>query len=133
MNVENEGPMNRAPIILIVEDDRDIRDVLAEILAEEGYQVLVAEDGADGLRRLAEGPLPDLILLDLMMPRMDGYQFREEQRKNPAWAAIPLVLLTAGVETSDKITALGALDVVRKPVKIDFLLELIGGVVRRAA
>lgn len=133
MNVENEGPMNRAPIILIVEDDRDIRDVLAEILAEEGYQVLVAEDGADGLRRLAEGPQPDLILLDLMMPRMDGYQFREEQRKNPAWSAIPLVLLTAGVETSDKITALGALDVVRKPVKIDFLLELIGGVVRRAA
>lgn len=133
MNVENEGPMNRAPIILIVEDDRDIRDVLAEILSEEGYQVLVAEDGADGLRRLAEGPQPDLILLDLMMPRMDGYQFREEQRKNPAWSAIPLVLLTAGVETSDKITALGALDVVRKPVKIDFLLELIGGVVRRAA
>lgn len=133
MNVENEGPMNRAPIILIVEDDRDIRDVLAEILAEEGYQVLVAEDGADGLRRLAEGPQPDLILLDLMMPRMDGYQFREEQRKNPDWSAIPLVLLTAGVETSDKITALGALDVVRKPVKIDFLLELIGGVVRRAA
>ncbi|MCY1004670.1 response regulator [Nannocystis pusilla] len=125
--------MNRAPIILIVEDDRDIRDVLAEILAEEGYQVLVAEDGADGLRRLAEGPQPDLILLDLMMPRMDGYQFREEQRKNPDWSAIPLVLLTAGVETSDKITALGALDVVRKPVKIDFLLELIGGVVRRAA
>jgi two-component system chemotaxis response regulator CheY len=133
MNVENEGPMNRAPIILIVEDDRDIRDVLAEILAEEGYQVLVAEDGADGLRRLSEGPQPDLILLDLMMPRMDGYQFREEQRKNPDWSTIPLVLLTAGVETSDKITALGALDVVRKPVKIDFLLELIGGVVRRAA
>lgn len=133
MNEQNEAPMNRAPIILIVEDDRDIRDVLAEILAEEGYQVLVAEDGADGLKRLAEGPSPDLILLDLMMPRMDGYQFREEQRKNPAWSAIPLVLLTAGVETSDKITALGALDVVRKPVKIDFLLDLIGGVVRRAA
>lgn len=125
--------MNHAPIILIVEDDRDIRDVLAEILAEEGYEVLVAEDGAEGLRRLAEGPSPDLILLDLMMPRMDGYQFREEQRKNPAWGAIPLVLLTAGVETSDKITALGALDVVRKPVKIDFLLDLIDGVVRRAA
>lgn len=89
--------MNDAPIILIVEDDRDIRDVLAEILAEEGYQVLAAEDGAEGLRRLAEGPTPDLILLDLMMPRMDGYQFREEQRKNPEWSPIPLVLLTAGV------------------------------------
>lgn len=125
--------MNDAPIILIVEDDRDIRDVLAEILAEEGYQVLAAEDGAEGLRRLAEGPTPDLILLDLMMPRMDGYQFREEQRKNPEWSPIPLVLLTAGVETSDKITALGALDVVRKPVKIDFLLDLIDGVVRHAA
>lgn len=125
--------MNDAPIILIVEDDRDIRDVLAEILAEEGYQILVAEDGAEGLKRLAENPPPDLILLDLMMPRMDGYQFREEQRKNPEWSPIPLVLLTAGVETSDKITALGALDVVRKPVKIDFLLDLIDGVVRHAA
>ena len=125
--------MNDTPTILVVEDDRDIRDVLAEILVEEGYRVLVAEDGIEGLQRLEEGPQPDLILLDLMMPRMDGYQFREEQRKQPQWARIPLVLLTAGVETSDKITALDALDVVRKPVKIDFLLDLIGGVVRRAA
>lgn len=125
--------MTDTPTILIVEDDRDIRDVLAEILAEEGYRVLVAEDGLEGLKRLSEGPRPQLILLDLMMPRMDGYQFREEQRKNPSWAGIPLVLLTAGVESSDKITALGALDVVRKPVKIDFLLDLIGGVLQRAA
>lgn len=119
--------------ILVVEDDRDIRDVLAEILTEEGYRVLVAEDGAEGLQRLRDGPAPDLILLDLMMPRMDGYQFREEQLRHPAWARIPLVLLTAGVETSDKIAALGAMDVVRKPVKIEFLLDLIGTVLRRAA
>lgn len=117
--------MNASRTILIVEDDRDIRDVLAEILADEGYRVLLAEDGVEGLRRLAEGPRPALILLDLMMPRMDGFAFREEQRKNPEWRDIPIVLLTAGADLPGKVEHLQAADALRKPVKIDTLLALI--------
>lgn len=117
--------MSAAHTILIVEDDRDIRDVLADILVDEGYHVLLAEDGLEGLQRLTEGPQPALILLDLMMPHMDGFQFRDEQRKNPAWRDIPIVLLTAGGDLPDKARQLDAADALRKPVKLEALLEMI--------
>lgn len=117
--------MHAAHTILIVEDDRDIRDVLAEILADEGYHVLLAGDGCEGLDRLREGPAPALILLDLMMPRMDGFQFREEQLKHIDWREIPIVLLTAGGDLPDKARRLEAADALRKPVKIDALLGMI--------
>ena len=117
--------MNPARTILIVEDDRDIRDVLADILVDEGYHVLLAEDGLEGLQRLRDGPQPALILLDLMMPRMDGFQFRDEQRSRPEWRDIPVVLLTAGGDLPDKAHQMGAADALRKPVKLDSLLEMI--------
>ena len=87
--------MNASRTILIVEDDRDIRDVLAEILADEGYHVLLAEDGLEGLRRLAEGPRPALILLDLMMPRMDGFELLATLRHRPGGRRVPVVVVTA--------------------------------------
>jgi len=117
--------MNPARTILIVEDDRDIRDVLADILVDEGYHVLLAEDGLEGLQRLRDGPPPALILLDLMMPRMDGFQFRDEQRRRPEWRDIPVVLLTAGGDLPDKARQLDAADALRKPVKLESLLEMI--------
>lgn len=117
--------MNPARTILIVEDDRDIRDVLADILVDEGYHVLLAEDGLEGLQRLRDGPQPALILLDLMMPRMDGFQFRDEQRSRPEWRDIPVVLLTAGGDLPDKARKLDAADALRKPVKLESLLEMI--------
>lgn len=118
--------MNPAHTILIVEDDRDIRDVLADILVDEGYHVLLAEDGLEGLQRLSEGPRPALILLDLMMPHMDGFEFRDEQRRRPEWRDIPIVLLTAGSDLPDKARQLDAADALRKPVKLEALLEMIG-------
>ena len=117
--------MNPARTIRIVEDDRDIRDVLADILVDEGYHVLLAEDGLEGLQRLRDGPQPALILLDLMMPRMDGFQFRDEQRRRPEWRDIPVVLLTAGGDLPDKARQLDAADALRKPVKLESLLEMI--------
>jgi CheY-like chemotaxis protein len=81
--------------ILIVEDDLDIREALAEALGFEGYDVLLAENGQEALDVLRVGPLPHVILLDLLMPVMNGWEFRQEQLADPALAGIPVVVVSA--------------------------------------
>jgi CheY-like chemotaxis protein len=82
--------------ILLIEDDEGIRTVLIECLTDKGYVVYGAEHGADALALLGSTmATPRLMLLDLMMPIMDGWAFRRRQRANPAWADIPVVVLTA--------------------------------------
>jgi CheY-like chemotaxis protein len=83
-----------APSILVVEDDAGIRDALADGLTGEGFLVRVAEDGAQALK-LIEDAHPRLILLDLMMPRMTGWQLMDELRKSPDLQEIPVVIITA--------------------------------------
>src|SRR5262245_59582395 len=78
--------------VLIIEDDPDIREALAEILEDEGYATVLAGNGREALDHLAKSEMPALILLDLMMPIMDGWQFRDEQRRSPSYAAIPVVV-----------------------------------------
>src|SRR5689334_12220239 len=88
--------------ILIVDDDLDVREALAETLEDRGFNVVTAENGHDALRLLRTTNVrPSVILLDLMMPIMDGYTFLEEQRKDPA-LAIPVAIITAahGVDRS---------------------------------
>src|SRR5260370_35631662 len=80
--------------ILIVEDDLDIRDALQEILEDEGYLPYAAANGAEALEVLDRVPKPGLVLLDLMMPVMDGYQFLEIFRANPEFSAIPAGVVT---------------------------------------
>ncbi|TNE84553.1 MAG: response regulator [Deltaproteobacteria bacterium] len=80
--------------VLVVEDEPDIRDVLARSLLKEGWKVSVAANGIEALEQVAANR-PELILLDLMMPEMDGFQFIVELRKNPLWRTIPVVVLTA--------------------------------------
>jgi two-component system response regulator MprA len=87
-------PQPRPPSILIVEDDTAIREALADGLAGEGFDVRVAEDGAKALE-LIEQKIPSLILLDLMMPRMTGWQLMDEMRKSPDLHDIPVVIVTA--------------------------------------
>jgi CheY-like chemotaxis protein len=111
--------------ILVVEDDPDIRETIAQILEEEGYRALMAENGQEALRRLAEGPRPRLILLDLMMPVMDGWQFREEQRKDPTIATIPVVVVSADGQVRQKAERIHADGHIRKPVGIDALLAVV--------
>jgi CheY-like chemotaxis protein len=82
-------------LILVVDDDDDIRESMLEILEEHDFAVAGARDGEDALRQLRNGLKPDAILLDLMMPVMDGRQFRAEQRADPALADIPVVVLSA--------------------------------------
>lgn len=116
----------KAKHVLVVEDDRDIRESVVEVLEDEGYVVSAASDGQQGLVLLRDAtPKPDLILLDLMMPIMNGFQFREEQRKDPALCSIPVVVITADVNARAKAEGLGAAGFVQKPVKIQPLLDVI--------
>jgi CheY-like chemotaxis protein len=83
--------------VLIVDDDVDIREILAETLSGEGFDVATAANGLEGLSVLRHlAALPSVILLDLMMPVMDGYEFLEERRLDPALASIPIAIVTAG-------------------------------------
>lgn len=112
--------------ILIVEDNADIRDTLREVLELEGHAVRTAENGEDGLRVITEIGPPCLVLLDLMMPVMDGWQFYERLRDqhDPAVAATPVIVLS-GVADTTRVG--GSLDcpVLRKPVDIDRLIGMV--------
>ena len=89
--------------ILIVEDDRDTRELLQRTLEREGWKVITATDGVNAIELLASGArVPDLVLLDLMMPRLDGFGVLDAIRKNPLWASIPVVILTAKDLTLDE-------------------------------
>lgn len=112
--------------ILVVEDNELIRAEVATILSLEGFEVVEAENGRDGLDRLAE-KRPDLILSDLMMPEMDGFAFLEAARVNTLWASIPFVILSARSdgEAVEQALALGARRYVTKPVDVEALLAIV--------
>jgi CheY-like chemotaxis protein len=102
--------------LLLVEDDDDIRTDLAELLAEEGYQVAAAANGAEALAQLRADPRPCLILLDLMMPVMSGWDFRAAQLRDPELAGIPVVLLSGANDLAEHARTLSAAGFLRKPV-----------------
>ena len=110
--------------ILVVDDDPDTRDSLAEILGDEGYRVSGAQNGQDALTFLHTQKPPSLILLDMTMPEMDGWRFRLEQQKNPSLSAIPVVILSARQDIREAALTLGAADYLRKPIHVDSLLEI---------
>lgn len=103
-------------MILVVEDDPDIRQLLWRYLEKEKYQVLIAKDGEEGLEQ-AEKNGPDLVILDLMLPRQDGLSVLRELRKSEAIASVPVLILTAKGDEADRIVGLelGADDYVTKP------------------
>lgn len=113
--------------IMIVDDDVDIRETLHDILVSEGYQVVVAENGLQALQvlRAASGPLPRLILLDLGMPVMSGGEFRELQRGDPRWSAIPTVVITASGATEKTVEGLEPSAVLQKPFRVDALMAAV--------
>lgn len=111
--------MSVAARLLVVEDDSDCRDALAEALAGEGYRLEFAADGAEALDLLADGaPLPDVILLDLAMPNMTGWQFRDLQKRRPELAGIPVVVMTAS-----QPLGIDAAKVLQKPFAVSELVE----------
>jgi two-component system chemotaxis response regulator CheY len=111
--------------ILIVEDDVAIRDALTLILEDEGYAVVGAPNGLEALRHLKENGPPDLIVLDLMMPIMDGWQFSKEQQQDPSLKDVPVVVLSANGNVGQKASLLGAVGFLQKPVEVPDLLEVI--------
>lgn len=114
-----------APVlVLVVEDDRDVRDTVIEALEDQGYAARGASDGAEALDLLRSGwGPPALVLLDLMMPGMNGAQFREAQLADPNLASIPVVLLSADATIEQKATTLRAAAFLKKPVKLAALLD----------
>ncbi len=113
--------------ILLVEDDDALRQVLAEVLSDEGFRVDSAANGQDALDHLkGTGASPDLILLDLVMPVMDGWAFRDAQRTDARLAHIPTVVLSASFPPdSPRMRALEAEAVLSKPVSIDRLMRAV--------
>jgi CheY-like chemotaxis protein len=111
--------------VLIVEDDTDLRQVLTQILVEEGYRVGGAEHGLHALEQLRDGWRPCLILLDLTMPVMNGWQFRAEQQQDPDLASIPVVVISAGANLAEQILPLGIHEYIRKPIQLGQLLATV--------
>ena len=120
------------PRILIIEDERGLTDVLSYNLTREGYEPIVAHDGQEGLRK-AQMLLPDLIILDLMLPGIDGLEVCRQLRAGKQTAAIPILMLTAKSEEMDQVVGftVGADDYVTKPFSVKVLLQRIRALQRR--
>lgn len=112
--------------ILIVEDEGLIRSLLVEVLEEEGYQVVGAANGEVALKTLQTANVPPrLILLDLNMPVMNGWQFRSAQQREATLAAIPVIILSAGRNIAHETKTLAAVDYLAKPLDLTELLDCI--------
>ncbi len=111
--------------ILVVEDDAVMRGTIAELLEEEGYSVAVASGGEQGLAYLRQSPRPALILLDLMMPAMNGWEFHSQLQHDPTLATIPVVLLSAVADFQRRRGKLDVAAILPKPVNIARLLEVV--------
>jgi CheY-like chemotaxis protein len=117
--------------VLIVEDDAVTRESWSDVLKMAGFQVSMAAGGRDGLAQLEEGVRPDVILLDLVMPGVNGWVFRREQQKNPDLAGIPVVITSGYQESGPAVEGLNAAKFLRKPVDPAELLVVIAGLCGR--
>ena len=115
----------RNPLLLLVEDDFVLRSSLSELLMNEGFKVDCCADGREAFRRLHFPPKPDLIMLDIMLPHLDGFELRALQRKSPFIANIPVVVISAHDLDPTTIKDLGLSPPFRKPLDIDALLSTV--------
>jgi CheY-like chemotaxis protein len=112
--------------ILVVDDESSMREMLAEVLEEEGYRVACAANGLEAITYLrAASAHPCVILLDLMMPVMSGWEFREEQRHDPVLASIPVVVLSAVQNLAHEAKAIGVTRHLPKPIDFASLLDTV--------
>lgn len=111
--------------ILIVDDDADIREALVDVLTDHGYASHAVAHGGAALAALQAGMRPSLILLDLMMPVMDGLTFRQHQLADPDLRELPVLVISAGNDLSVHAASLGAVETLRKPIDLDKLLDAV--------
>jgi len=112
--------------VLIVEDDAGIREAIAAVLADAGIPSSQVANGLEALELLGrDASPPDLILLDIMMPVMDGWTFRAKQREDPRLASIPVVIFTAHASARDVAEKMGAAAFLKKPVDLEALLATV--------
>lgn len=125
--IEEEQEEVRAKLVMVVDDSVTVRKVTTRFLEREGFDVVTAKDGVDALRLLQEG-LPDLMLLDIEMPRMDGFEVAKTVRTTKRWESLPIIMITS--RTGDKhrqhAESLGVNNYLGKPYQEDILLEAIG-------
>jgi CheY-like chemotaxis protein len=112
------------PYILVVEDDAVLRRTVVDILRQEGYPVAEADDGLTAIEQLKRDP-PVLMLLDLMMPRMNGWELRQRMLAEPAWAQVPVVVMTAHTSATNDQEYLQAEGWLLKPVRYEHLMRLV--------
>jgi CheY-like chemotaxis protein len=115
------------PQILVVEDDDAIRGLVSDLLRDDGYEVRQAANGLEALEQVRQ-VRPDLIVLDLMMPIMDGWEFVEECRRKPCCQEVPIVVTSASHDlprTAEKLKSLGVRTCLAKPFDLDGLLALV--------
>jgi CheY-like chemotaxis protein len=111
--------------VLIVEDDDLTRDALRSVLEAEGYAVATAANGREAYNFLLRNGRPGLILLDLMMPVMSGWEFRHEQKRDPGLARIPVVVCSAAGDLQQEVSLLGAAGYLQKPIEPGHLLDMV--------
>jgi len=109
--------------VLIVEDDEDLREMMAQLLTLEGFQTATVANGREALEYLHQAAKPDVILLDLMMPVMDGWEFRRQQQADPSLAPVPVIVLSA--LDQGRASNLEATAFLKKPLDFDRLLTLV--------
>jgi CheY-like chemotaxis protein len=117
--------------VLIVEDDADLREMMVQILSLEGVDAATATNGREALDYLRRTDIPDLILLDLMMPVMDGWEFQRERRRDPLLAEVPVVVLSALDEKRAADAATNGF--LKKPLDFDRLLQIVKGYCRSSS
>ncbi|HLY37731.1 MAG TPA: response regulator [Candidatus Binatia bacterium] len=116
--------LDKRPTVLIVEDDHDVREAITVILECAGYESAGAADGAQAMQMLHAGLRPGLIVLDLMLPVLDGWQFRQEQRRHAEFESIPTIVCSALGDAERHAMRLGAVAGLTKPLDVDMLLAL---------
>jgi CheY-like chemotaxis protein len=116
--------------VLIVEDDRETREMVRELLATEGFYALAAEDGLEALHLLRavrhrSPDAPCLVLLDLTMPRLGGNEFRRSQLGDPTVANVPIAVMSGAIDLEQRAKAMGAVAMLPKPLNIELLIEVV--------